>query len=365
MKPVHGLAFAAALVLLAFQNCSDKIQLVAPSAPISSQASATTTTFCMNNPTNPSCTNTQAPTCMFNGSLVPQGGQVTAFQNPAPVSGGICVAEFRNCNNGTLSGSYQYASCSAGNQGACLFNGQTIANGQSVTAYLASAIANGQSCTSQQRTCVNGVLLGSYSFSTCQAGAAASCLFNNQTFAANSTVMTYPISVPFGTDCRNTTLGQLATCQNGTMVNALPSLTCTVAPASSCTFNNTTYSDGQQFFGYTVSSVSYGSLCTDPGIQETLTCSNGTVLGQTLNPDFGTCTVAAAANCLLPGDNTTVANGSTVNAYLLASQAACASYQQRTCTNGTLSGSSLYQYGVCTSYGTGGTGGGGGGGKLQ
>lgn len=49
-------------------------------------------------------------------------------------------------------------------QNNCTFNNTTIPHGQSVVAYLASSSAT---CSSQQRTCNNGVLSGSYQFASC------------------------------------------------------------------------------------------------------------------------------------------------------------------------------------------------------
>lgn len=56
----------------------------------------------------------------------------------------------------------------------CTFNGQTVAHGQSVTAYQASSVAAGSSCASQTRTCSNGTLSGSYTFTSCGVQAVSS-----------------------------------------------------------------------------------------------------------------------------------------------------------------------------------------------
>lgn len=58
------------------------------------------------------------------------------------------------------------------NATSCTFNGQTVANGASVLAYAtgeATAGGGGTACASQVRRCTNGILLGSYTFSTCTA----------------------------------------------------------------------------------------------------------------------------------------------------------------------------------------------------
>lgn len=54
--------------------------------------------------------------CTFNGTSVASGSSVTAYQSSSVAAGSQCVSQSRTCTNGTLSGSYQYASCSvAGN----------------------------------------------------------------------------------------------------------------------------------------------------------------------------------------------------------------------------------------------------------
>jgi hypothetical protein len=49
----------------------------------------------------------------------------------------------------------------------CAFNGQTITSGNSITAYQAPSVPSGQQCASQQRTCANGILSGSYANTSC------------------------------------------------------------------------------------------------------------------------------------------------------------------------------------------------------
>lgn len=56
---------------------------------------------------------------------------------------------------------------SGSNNAACTFNGQSVASGASITAYSSSTVAAGQTCVSQGRTCNNGTLSGSYMYATC------------------------------------------------------------------------------------------------------------------------------------------------------------------------------------------------------
>jgi hypothetical protein len=56
---------------------------------------------------------------------------------------------------------------SGGSATSCTFNGKTIASGSSVTAYLASSVPSGQTCKSQARACSNGTLSGTYAYASC------------------------------------------------------------------------------------------------------------------------------------------------------------------------------------------------------
>ena len=61
----------------------------------------------------PAPTPTPAPlNCSFNGQTVLHGMSVQAYPNNTVPYGSACVAQTRTCNNGTLSGTAQYASCS-------------------------------------------------------------------------------------------------------------------------------------------------------------------------------------------------------------------------------------------------------------
>jgi hypothetical protein len=55
---------------------------------------------------------TLAAGCTFDGQPVSHGSSVTAYQDATVPYDQSCVSEQRSCNDGTLSGTYQYASCS-------------------------------------------------------------------------------------------------------------------------------------------------------------------------------------------------------------------------------------------------------------
>ena len=110
------------------------------------------------------------------------------------------------------------------------------------------------------------------------------------------------------------------------------------APAS-CTWNGGTVASGSSIAAYQSSSVAYGSQC----IFEQRSCTNGTLSGSYTNPSCSiasnTTTNTTAASCSF--NSQTIANGSSVTAYQSSSVAYGSScqFETRTCTNGTLSGS--------------------------
>lgn len=120
-------------------------------------------------PVSSTVTTATTQSCSFNGSSVGHGASITAYQSSSVAAGQSCVPQLRICNNGTLSGSYAYVSCSpvAVQTASCSFSGTPVASGASVIAYESSSVPYGQTCVSQQRTCANGSLSGSYANATC------------------------------------------------------------------------------------------------------------------------------------------------------------------------------------------------------
>lgn len=57
----------------------------------------------------------------------------------------------------------------------CAWNGQDVMSGSSVTAYQSSAVTSGQQCVSEQRTCTDGALSGTYQYASCAAGPSVAC----------------------------------------------------------------------------------------------------------------------------------------------------------------------------------------------
>jgi hypothetical protein len=240
--------------------------------------------------------------CTFNGSTVNSGSSVTAYQSSSVPYGQSCASQTRTCSNGSLSGSYQYGSCSVGAPASCTFNGQTIADSQSVTAYQSSGVPYGQSCASQTRTCSNGSLSGSYQYSSCSVGAPASCNvpWGGSISSGQSITAYQSTSVPYGSSCTS----QTRSCSNGSLSGSYQYQSCSVQAPASCSLPwGGTIGNGQSVTAYDSSSEpSYGSC--NP---QTRTCSNGSLSG---SYQYSSCTVQGQPSCSVTFDQNPIPYGS-------------------------------------------------------
>lgn len=281
-----------------------------------------------------SCEVNAPRSCLFDGKTIENGDSIVAYESSTSAFGSECKKETRTCNDGTLTGAFQYSSCAVDQAKSCLFDGKTIAHGQSVQAFSQSSVAYGQSCESQTRVCNNGVLSGEASFASCVAGQPASCSFDNKTVAHGESVIAFASSeVPFGSNCAS----ESRTCNNGVLSGTYSQQSCTVQLAQSCTLGGQTIAHGSSIIAYPKSLVPNGSTC----ISETRVCNNGTLSGSNTSL---TCVVddpivVAPQSCYLNGQK--IASGSSVTVYENSSVAygqECRS-EVRVCESGVLTGS--------------------------
>ena len=101
------------------------------------------------------------------------GDSGTFYFQSSVLFGQSCLSETRTCNNGALSGSYTSQSCIVDPPNSC-YNPSTglvdIAHSSSKIFYQQPSVLFGQSCLSETRTCNNGALSGSYAYSSCSVG---------------------------------------------------------------------------------------------------------------------------------------------------------------------------------------------------
>lgn len=162
--------------------------------------------------TTPSSTSSSS--CEFNGQTIAIGQTVEAFLMSSVKFGEDCASQKRVCTIDGLTGSYQFAFCNVGQPSACLFDGKTFVHGTSVTAYLLSSVPYGSSCATEVRACNNGSLSGSYTFSTCSVAAPLSCLFQGQNVAHGQSVIAFEQSLVTDVSlCKS----QTRSCNNGSL----------------------------------------------------------------------------------------------------------------------------------------------------
>jgi peptidoglycan hydrolase-like protein with peptidoglycan-binding domain len=256
-----------------------------------------------------------ASECTLNDEAVPNGGSVTAYQAATVPYGQQCVSQQRTCTNGALSGSYTSSACTVGPPSACTLNGETVQSGQSATFYSDAGISYGDSCSNyaQTRTCTNGTLSGdsSYQYGSCVVGQPAACSFNNQSVANAASVTAYQSStVAFGSQC----VSQSRTCTNGTLSGSYQYPSCSVQQAAFCTFNGQTVANGASVTVYQNATVPNGQQC----VSQQRTCSNGTLSG---SYGYAACSVnMPTVTAVSPIAAINVANGTLLSAVGLPSQ---------------------------------------------
>lgn len=142
----------------------------------------------------PACTNCNLP---WGGTLA-HNSSVTAFNTSSVPCGSSCQSEMRTCNDGTLSGTYAQQTCNVSPCATCnLPWGGSIGHGASVTAYAASNVTCGNTCDGQTRSCNNGTLSGTGDYSSCSVGSCATLVWDNITWHCISGDWNCPPPVAF------------------------------------------------------------------------------------------------------------------------------------------------------------------------
>ena len=199
--------------------------------------------------------------CTFNGSTVPNGSSVTAYSTQSVPYDNSCstYSQTRTCSNGTLSGSYPYASCTVAPAANCTFNGSTVLHGNSVTAYQSSLLPYGQSCSaqSQARTCSNGTLSGTYAYPSCSNSAASTPTL---TITGNGIATTISVIAGMAVDIAATfTAGAGDTITGAAINNYLNNALTSQVAASSKSYTFTPAAAGSYVFYPAVTTGAYPS----------------------------------------------------------------------------------------------------------
>lgn len=92
---------------------------------------------------------------------------VKTYQAPSSTSSTFCTSELRTCNNWSLWGSFSYQSCTEVPKQCITPRWQIIQHNQSVKAYRLPTSTSNSFCDSEIRVCSNGMLWGSYTYTSC------------------------------------------------------------------------------------------------------------------------------------------------------------------------------------------------------
>jgi hypothetical protein len=278
--------------------------------------------------------------CLFDGQTIAHGNAITAFTSSSVTFGSSCtdVAQVRTCNDGALSGNAQYAICRVDEPRACLFDGRTLMHGETVQAFATSTTEFGGECTTETRQCNDGTLSGSYAYSSCSIDQPASCLFDGQTIPHNSSVVAFESSrADFGQTC----VSQTRSCVNGQLSGTYSNATCVVNEPAHCQFNGATVSHGESVIAYNVAQSTETVNC----LSEVRSCTNGVLSGSFINtacvtpPPVIPPDPTPELGCMVNGKE--IASGASVTLFMnsqVVSPAVCES-ELRECKNGVLSGS--------------------------
>lgn len=167
--------------------------------------------------TKTSCT---AGACVIDGATIANGSSTTAYfaQNIPRTEQCSAYAITRTCTNGALSGSsaYKYRTCTPAPTGACALDNALLLTGTAATFYSTSTAPLGASCGSYQqtRTCTNSVLSGTATYNRASCSDTAACTQGGVTVPHGDTYRFYSArTVAFDKTC--TAVSQVRTCTNG------------------------------------------------------------------------------------------------------------------------------------------------------
>lgn len=212
--------------------------------------------------------------CLFDGQTVEHGNSVTGYTSSTVGFGSSCteVAQIRTCDNGALSGNAQYGLCRVDEPRSCLFDGRTMLHGETVQAFATSTTQFGGQCISETRTCNDGTLSGTNAYSSCSIDQPASCLFDGLTVSHGSTVVAYAsASAVFGQTCT----AETRVCSNGQLSGSFTNGACVVNEPANCLFNGNTVAHGESVIAYNIAVANSEISCQS----EVRSCQNGTLSG--------------------------------------------------------------------------------------
>lgn len=236
----------------------------------------------------------------------------------------------------------------------CRLGDTYVPSGTSVKAYAKSVVSAYESCEAFAitRTCTGGVLSGNsaYQYASCAGRTNDSCVLGNATLANGESRTFYVVGQVFpGDSCAN--YAQQRTCVNGVLSGSsqYTILNCQANSGQICQLGGVTVSPGSSRTFYSVLTAPAGTACSS--YSQVRSCSNGTLSGSTAF-QYASCVEQSAQPVTCSFDGQTLANFATTSAYLVRTVAAsdnCSYYSQmRQCINGSMGGNAAYRYASCS-----------------
>lgn len=348
MKPVVWFAVSLLITVFAFQNCGRQLSTGVESPSV----------------IEPTLQKVQAPDCTFNRAGLLNGEEVVAYRvSTVPVGTTAMTGcesdsnkEMRKCENGILTGVFQFAKCQPGAPKSCVVDGITVAHGQGIKLYQVNDFLDSvPGCEGpsnwREVKCNDGRFdsnYPTYKYSLCQDRKQFDCKYD----PAQPAIMEGNGKYFYNAENPTATIGcqrEYRRCVNGKL-QGTPSfryVDCREIPGRKCTVPGQTnqIDHRQSVLLYPVASVPNGQVCPEASTRQ---CIDGTLNGNQAAV-YASCAPLPRAACSL--GTATVNDGQTVDAFTIpvaASQEICdQSKISRTCSNGVLSGNSSYRFPEC------------------
>ncbi len=335
MARILGFTLSGIFVFFAFQNCGQMIAHQQQNLASSTQSGGDDVNLEGVDCEIADCSSIikkASKTCFFNGVAVPEGEAVQSFQSPF---GAQCKSQMRTCRENEFDGSFLYSLCNTDTQVAtetqnCIFNGQVVESGKSVEAFLQSSVTGEQECQKQYRRCRNGVMTGTYRYSSCEKDVKKACLFNGITVADSNFIKAFKRSD------EGACLEEFRVCQDGQLSGTYQDASCS-DKIKTCQFNGQTLLEAEVVKAFTVYDENT-RRCAD----EERVCENGNLTG---SYSFPSCEGSDdEKSCQFAGE--VIAHEEVVTAFKRVEGAPCEK-AQRQCNNGVLDGDTSFNLKTC------------------
>ncbi len=234
------------------------------------------------------------PVCLTPwGAELEEGFTVTAYERNLVSANENCVGSPRVCTAGVLTGTGNYIACNRKVPANCSSPWkEDVAHGQSRAAFASPTVPYGQACPQETRTCNDGALSGTYQYNACLVAPPLACKppWAGGEIPHGTNVSAYSsATVNYGQDC--SMVQQLRVCNNGTLLGSsnysLP--TCSVLPPRNCTSPwGAQIAHGGSIEAYFAPQVPFGQSCRTNAAYETRRCNDSVLSGSFT---YGNCTM--------------------------------------------------------------------------